>query len=166
MNKSFKRIRSEIEKAKTIVLTTHLLPDGDAIGSEFALYYYIMKKGKKVHIINHNESPDHLLFLDEDKVMELGTYLSQVPNAALYVTAPATTKSSDLQQVISTLALFKLKGVIATKMDETFSFGDLFNVLMSTHLPVHYFTSGTQIFGKLHQGEPGKLVAAIFGEGF
>lgn len=104
--------------------------------------------------------------LDEDKVMELGTYLSQVPNAALYVTAPATTKSADLQQVISTLALFKLKGVIATKMDETFSFGDLFNVLMSTHLPLHYFTSGTQIFGKLHQGEPGKLVAAIFGEGF
>jgi flagellar biosynthesis protein FlhF len=136
--------------------------------------------------------------LDEDKVMELGTYLSQVPNAGLYVTAPATTKSADLQQVISTLALFKLKGVIATKMDETFSFGDLFdlqqvistlalfklkgviatkmdetfsfgdlfNVLMSTHLPLHYFTSGTQIFGKLHQGEPGKLVAAIFGEGF
>ena len=104
--------------------------------------------------------------LDEDKILELGTYLSQVPSAAVYVTAPATTKSSDLQQVVSTLALFKVKGLIATKMDETFSFGDLFNVMMNTHLPIHYFTSGTQIFGKLHQGEPGKLVAAIFGEGF
>ena len=70
MNKSFKRIRREIEKANTVVLTTHLLPDGDAIGSEFALYYYLLKKGKKVFIINHNESPDHLLFLDEDKVIK------------------------------------------------------------------------------------------------
>jgi len=70
MNKSFKRIQHEIEKANTIVLTTHLLPDGDAIGSEFALYYYILKKGKTVYIINHNESPDHLLFLDEKKVIK------------------------------------------------------------------------------------------------
>jgi phosphoesterase RecJ-like protein len=70
MNKSFKRIRREIEKANTIVLTTHLLPDGDAIGSEFALYYYILKKGKTAYIINHNESPDHLLFLDENKVIK------------------------------------------------------------------------------------------------
>jgi phosphoesterase RecJ-like protein len=70
MNKSFKRIRREIEKAKTIVLTTHLLPDGDAIGSEFALYYYILKKGKTAYIINHNESPDHLLFLDEGNVIK------------------------------------------------------------------------------------------------
>jgi len=69
MNKSFKRIRNEIEKANRIVLTTHLLPDGDAIGSEFALYYYILKKGKRVYIINHNESPDHLLFLDEKNVI-------------------------------------------------------------------------------------------------
>lgn len=70
MNKNYKRIRHEIEKANTIVLTTHLLPDGDAIGSEFALYYYILKKGKKVYIINHNESPDHLKFLDEDKIIK------------------------------------------------------------------------------------------------
>lgn len=70
MNKSFKRIRHEIEKANMIVLTTHLLPDGDAIGSEFALYYYILKKGKTAYIINHNESPDHLLFLDEKNVIK------------------------------------------------------------------------------------------------
>jgi phosphoesterase RecJ-like protein len=70
MNKSFKRIRREIEKANTVVLTTHLLPDGDAIGSELALYYYLLKKGKKVIIINHNESPDHLMFLDEKKIIK------------------------------------------------------------------------------------------------
>jgi len=69
MNNSFKRIHGIISKSKKIVLTTHLLPDGDAIGSELALYYYLRKKGKDVYIINHNESPGHLHFLDEEKII-------------------------------------------------------------------------------------------------
>jgi len=69
MNKDFTRIQKKIDKAKTFVLTTHLLPDGDAIGSEMAVYYYLCKKGKKVSVINHNESPEHLEFLDKDKTI-------------------------------------------------------------------------------------------------
>lgn len=103
--------------------------------------------------------------LDEDRVMELGTYLNEIPSRSIFVTAPATTKSTDLTQMISTLSLFKIKGLIVTKMDETYTYGDIYNVVLNTHLPVMYFTSGTQVLGKLHQGEPAKLVAAIFGEG-
>lgn len=44
MNKDFSRIRKKTEKAEKFVLTTHLLPDGDAIGSEMAVYYYLLKK--------------------------------------------------------------------------------------------------------------------------
>ena len=70
MNKSFERIHKAISSAEKFVITTHLLPDGDALGSEFALYYYLLKKGKKAKIINHNETPDHLEFLDEDRVVK------------------------------------------------------------------------------------------------
>lgn len=69
MDKDFTRIRKKIEKAEKFVLTTHLLPDGDAIGSEMAVYYYLLKKGKKARVINHNESPEHLDFLDRDKII-------------------------------------------------------------------------------------------------
>ena len=70
MNKNFERVRKAIASADKIVITTHLLPDGDAIGSEFALYYYLAQKGKKAEIINHNETPDHLEFLDEQKIIK------------------------------------------------------------------------------------------------
>jgi flagellar biosynthesis protein FlhF len=103
--------------------------------------------------------------LDEDKVLELGTFLNSIPAKSIYVTVPATTKGSDLKQLVSTFSLFNIKGLIATKMDETFSFGEIFNLMLSSHLPVHYFTTGQQVFGKLQQGDPEKLVAAIFGEG-
>jgi flagellar biosynthesis protein FlhF len=104
--------------------------------------------------------------LDEDRVTELGSFLNEVPARSIYVTTPATTKGVDLIQTVSTFSLFNLKGLIATKMDETYSYGDIYNLLLTTHLPVLYFTNGTQILGKLIQGDPAKLVAAIFGEGF
>jgi bifunctional oligoribonuclease and PAP phosphatase NrnA len=70
MNKDFTRILKKIDKANKFVLTTHLLPDGDAIGSEMAVYFYLCKKGKIVSVINHNESPEHLAFLDYDNVIK------------------------------------------------------------------------------------------------
>lgn len=103
--------------------------------------------------------------LDEDKVAELGTFLNEIPSRSIYVTAPATTKGTDLVQMVSTFSLFKIKGLIATKMDETYSYGDIYNLMLTSHLPVLFFTNGSQVLGKLHQGEPAKLIAAIFGEG-
>ncbi|MCI0472806.1 MAG: bifunctional oligoribonuclease/PAP phosphatase NrnA [Ignavibacteria bacterium] len=70
MKREFTRILKKIDKAENFVLTTHLLPDGDAIGSEMAVYYYLRKKGKTVTVINHNESPEHLAFLDYDHIIK------------------------------------------------------------------------------------------------
>ncbi len=44
-------IREALNTAKSIVITTHKSPDGDAIGSSLALYHYLKKKGKDVTVI-------------------------------------------------------------------------------------------------------------------
>ncbi len=44
-------IREALNTAKSIVITTHKSPDGDAIGSSLALYQYLKKKGKDVTVI-------------------------------------------------------------------------------------------------------------------
>jgi flagellar biosynthesis protein FlhF len=103
--------------------------------------------------------------MDEDKVLELGTFLSQVPGRSIYLTTPATTKLADLRQSVSTFSPFSIRGFVVTKMDETFAFGEIFQLVLETHLPVMYFTNGTQVLGKLQPGEPSSLVSAIFGEG-
>ncbi|MCX7834041.1 MAG: bifunctional oligoribonuclease/PAP phosphatase NrnA [Ignavibacteria bacterium] len=69
--KTFKQIINLISKSKNIVLTTHLIPDGDAIGCELAFYHYLKAKGKKVNIINHSTTPDNYKFLDTRKVIKL-----------------------------------------------------------------------------------------------
>ncbi len=64
-------LRHLIETNQTFVLTTHVNPDGDGLGSEMALYYYLKSLGKEVHIWNHNAIPDNYAFLDPNGVMEI-----------------------------------------------------------------------------------------------
>lgn len=63
---SFKSVSDIIEKSKNIVLTTHVVPDGDAIGSVIAMYEYLRLKGKHPVVINHSQTPFNLKFLDPE----------------------------------------------------------------------------------------------------
>lgn len=53
-----------IEQHSSFVLTTHVNPDGDGLGSELALARLLRKLGKKVGIINHSKTPDNYEWLD------------------------------------------------------------------------------------------------------
>jgi bifunctional oligoribonuclease and PAP phosphatase NrnA len=60
------RIRQEIERARTILLTTHLNPDGDGLGSEIALSAHLRGKGKTVLVRNPDAMPERYRFLDPE----------------------------------------------------------------------------------------------------
>lgn len=53
-----------IEQHENIVITTHLSPDGDALGSTLALYHFLKMKNKNVHIIVPNSFPYYLEWLN------------------------------------------------------------------------------------------------------
>lgn len=57
------KVRSYIEKYNKIVITTHLSPDGDALGSSLALYHYLLRKGKDVKLIVPNSFPYFLKWM-------------------------------------------------------------------------------------------------------
>ena len=44
-------IKQKIEEAKNIVILTHEVPDGDAIGSSLAMYIALKRMGKTVDVI-------------------------------------------------------------------------------------------------------------------
>ena len=54
MKDKFLQVRNIIGKYNNFLLTTHIIPDGDAIGSVLALAEYLNKKGKKTNIINYS----------------------------------------------------------------------------------------------------------------
>lgn len=57
------QIMQAINEAEQIVITTHLSPDGDAIGSSLALYHFLKKQGKQARIIVPNSFPHFLKWM-------------------------------------------------------------------------------------------------------
>lgn len=57
---------SLVAGAKMYVLVTHVNPDGDAIGSEVGLGRFLIARGFEVRIVNQDETPHDLRFLEFD----------------------------------------------------------------------------------------------------
>ncbi|MHB1687781.1 MAG: DHH family phosphoesterase [Ignavibacteriaceae bacterium] len=66
----FELLKKIILEKNSFLLTTHVNPDADAIGSEVALYFILKELGKEVYIINHSLTPYNLEFLDPDNKIE------------------------------------------------------------------------------------------------
>ncbi|MBN1299818.1 MAG: DHH family phosphoesterase [Melioribacteraceae bacterium] len=67
---NFSGLHKIIEENKSFLITTHVNPDGDAIGSQIALYKYLNRLGKELRLINFSETPSNLQFLDPESIIE------------------------------------------------------------------------------------------------
>ncbi len=66
------------DACKSVVIVTHVSPDGDAIGSSLGLYEYLKKKGKMVTVIVPNYFPDFLRWMkDSDKIIQFDIHRAQ-----------------------------------------------------------------------------------------
>ena len=63
-------IVSLINNNQEFILTSHVNPDGDSIGSEIALQLYLKSLGKNAGILNYSPTPDNYTFLDKERVIE------------------------------------------------------------------------------------------------
>ena len=66
---AFDRLARAIDAARRIVLTTHINPDGDGLGSQVALREMLIAKGKDVSVLNHHGVPPSYRFLDPEAVI-------------------------------------------------------------------------------------------------
>ncbi len=62
---SHELFRQQTEKAQTLVLVTHIQPDGDALGSEVALARFLAACGKRPRIINNDPTSAVLAFIED-----------------------------------------------------------------------------------------------------
>jgi phosphoesterase RecJ-like protein len=66
----FQKLAHIISSNQSFLITTHVNPDADAIGSEIAFSNMLKLMGKDFKIINHSETPYNLRFLDNENVIE------------------------------------------------------------------------------------------------
>lgn len=67
---NFEYLREVLIDNDSFLITSHVNPDADAIGSEMALYEILIEIGKHVRIVNYSETPYYLHFLDPKGIIE------------------------------------------------------------------------------------------------
>ena len=65
--------------------------------------------------------------------------------AEVHLAVAATTKSSDIEEILKTFEPFNYKSVIVTKMDETIRIGNIIGVLSEKAKPISYITNGQEV---------------------
>ncbi len=82
------------------LISSHIRPDADALGSEMAFAMYLQQLGKQVQIVNPGHSPKHLLFLDPENQIKT---IAQVPKEVL--------SAAQVHFVLDTCSWKQLSGV-------------------------------------------------------
>lgn len=59
------KIQDEIKVADKLLLTTHVNPDGDGLGSSAAMFHHVKEFGKECRIITVSELPSVYKFLEK-----------------------------------------------------------------------------------------------------
>ncbi|MHC2067150.1 DHH family phosphoesterase [Bremerella sp. T1] len=70
-------LKAAIDAPQRFVLTSHVRPDCDALGSELGMAAMLRQMGKEVTIVNDSETPQHLEFIDPaGEIKQLGKDIS------------------------------------------------------------------------------------------
>lgn len=66
MKEKIKKLFEQIKTANNILISAHIAPDGDAVGSSFGLALIIKELGKNVKVIKNDDYPSNLEFIYRD----------------------------------------------------------------------------------------------------
>ncbi|HVW00724.1 MAG TPA: bifunctional oligoribonuclease/PAP phosphatase NrnA [Planctomycetaceae bacterium] len=78
MHIDWEPLRAIIDSHQRFILTSHVRPDADALGSELGLAALLEALGKSVRIVNASPTPRRLSFLDpENRVLQYGVQITE-----------------------------------------------------------------------------------------
>lgn len=87
----------------------------------------------------------------------LELYLEEVSPRETYLILPATAKLGDIQHLLEAFEPVEVSGLIATKLDETGSIGNIISAVWASRLPLVYESRGPRAADPLQQPDPARL---------
>lgn len=82
---------------------------------------------------------------DSIKLAEVQRILEVTRNADIHLAISATTKESDIKEILTRFDIFGYKSVIITKMDETRKIGSVLTPIIEKRVPIAYMTIGQEV---------------------
>ena len=101
---------------------------------------------------------------DESRLEEMRELLSACgEKAEVHLALSATTKTSDLKQIMKRFESFKYRSVILTKLDETTHIGNLVSAISDSGIPLSYLTDGQSVPVDIAVASPLRLLSRLKG---
>jgi phosphoesterase RecJ-like protein len=69
-----------LRQNRRFLISTHVQPDGDGIGSEIALYHHLKKTGKEAWVINPSPTPEKFEVIDPSRIIQVFSSGLKVPD--------------------------------------------------------------------------------------
>ncbi|WP_020434106.1 hypothetical protein, partial [Paenibacillus riograndensis] len=104
-------------------------------------------------------------YRNEMLVAELQSLLAKELKSETFLVLSLTSKSRDMKKIVEHFGRYQLDKVIFTKLDETGSYGPLFNVLNDFPLKLSYITNGQNVPDDLLAATKDQLSGMILGTG-
>ena len=124
MSVDWSRLVGIVERGERFLLTSHMRPDCDALGSELGLAGALEALGKQVMIVNGDAVPPHLAFIDpEGKIEVLGR--DRTPDEAAAVDVVVVLDTSAWAQLGPMADVLRATGAQKVVIDHHVSQGDL-----------------------------------------
>jgi len=96
-----------------------------------------------------------------DSLTQLSQLLAPIPALHIYLVLSATTRDSELYNMISRFSIFHPQGLIVSKLDEAVTYGALYNIVQSSKMPLVYFGTGQRVPDDLEDATGERVVSLI-----
>jgi flagellar biosynthesis protein FlhF len=101
---------------------------------------------------------------DLSKLAEMKDVLDAAgTRSEIHLAISATTKASDVEEILKTFEPFKYRAVILTKIDETLRIGNIISVLAASRKPISYIADGQSVPQDIEQASILRLLMNLDG---
>ncbi len=100
---------------------------------------------------------------NEQQMAELLAFLAAANPDETHLVLSATTKLADLRECIEHFQPAKYNWLIFTKLDETSSYGCIFNSVLETRCPVSYLSIGQNVPDDIEEADSARLTGLLLG---
>lgn len=118
--------------------------------------------------INRNQDKDLILVdtvgrshLDPSQINELKTFFNGEISVETHLALNVTTKDKDLVNIIDKFSEIRIDKLLFTKLDESTTFGSIFNHSVNTKIPLSYLTTGQKVPEDIEIAVPERIVDLI-----
>ncbi len=98
---------------------------------------------------------------DQPSLIEMRSLLNSVKDLTTLLTISATTRESDINDIVSRFKIFAPEAMVFSKLDETSVYGQIFNAHVRTGVPLAFFTVGQRVPEDIERASAERLADLI-----